>query len=628
MLMKKFERLKSNFINKSSICGGIFLIVTVLIITAFCVCSKYLTIINGMPTIVDGTLDMGQSDGWTVLPGEWEYYYNKWLISDNLLDAQPDGVIDMPDVWTGKTTLDGHILPRDGYGSFRLKIKNVKPGSEILVFANNYDGAYRTYINGVLNVEYGIMSKEISETKSNGRAERYLPYEVGQDETLDVIIEISNNNEGGMHYAFYLRSDFTSNQIYTGDQISFIVFGILVALFLMSIVVNCIYKEQKMWSLVCLLLLFVLMFIFSIDIYSLFCLSSKSFAYNGIAEIFYALAFVAVIVFIYHLYQMGIIKKPNKWLVGIFAFINVACILSFYLLFGYKERAVSVFIQLFLAALLYFPIAKAATEKIKYAKSYLIILLGIILLIGANLLDMIEFVIIGTESYASGIILVITFVISVMNFVRIADKNKEALQAEVYKRKLVTIKNEVLREQIKPHFVFNSLSAVRSVYHKSLDEGDVAVEKFASHLRAIVDADSKPMIRLDDEIDNILNYVGLVELGLNKSINLMLDIESYDIYLPILSLQPFVENAIKHSGVIYQEDGYILIKTEDAGKETIITIEDNGCGFDCKKVGENSVGLRNAIERIKFTLNTDAIIDSTIGKGTIIKIFVPKGDAK
>ena len=136
------------------------------------------------------------------------------------------------------------------------------------------------------------------------------------------------------------------------------------------------------------------------------------------------------------------------------------------------------------------------------------------------------------------------------------------------------------------------------------------------------------MIRLDDEIDNILNYVGLVELGLNKSINLMLDIESYDIYLPILSLQPFVENAIKHSGVIYQEDGYILIKTEDAGKETIITIEDNGCGFDCKKVGENSVGLRNAIERIKFTLNTDAIIDSTIGKGTIIKIFVPKGDAK
>lgn len=212
-----------------------FTFVTALILVLTCLCSHLLPNIYKMPTIENAHLDMTDREDWVVLPGEWEYYYEKWIITDNIADAQPDGMLSMPDVWTGKVTKSGQKLPRTGYGSFRLIVENVESGLEVLVFANNYDGAYRTYINGVLNVEYGVMSKDAKGTKSNGRAENYYPYKVAEGETLDVVVEISDNNEGGMHYAFYLRSDFKTNQIMIGDQLSMVVLGIMLAMLLVNV---------------------------------------------------------------------------------------------------------------------------------------------------------------------------------------------------------------------------------------------------------------------------------------------------------------------------------------------------------------------------------------------------------
>lgn len=603
-----------------------FTFVTALILVLTCLCSHLLPNIYKMPKIENAHLDMSGREDWVVLPGEWEYFYDKWIVTDNIVDAVPDGTLKMPDVWTGKTTNDGRVLPRDGYGSFRLIVENVKPGLEILVFANNYDGAYRTYINGVLNVEYGIMSKEKDGAKSNGRAEQYYPYRVGEGERLVVVVETSNNNEGGMHYAFYLRSDFKANQVYVGDQISLVVLGILFALFFISIILAIIYKKQdRQWSLSLLLLFFVLMYIFSIDILALFSLSLNTLSYNCIAEVFYTISVVTIILFMVHLYNNGMLAKPKKVVVAVFSVLNVLCMIAFYMLSGYKERIIPVLIQIMLMSLLYFPIFKAASKKVKFANAHAVILFGLIFMIGSQLMDMLEFVIIGTESVGAGSMVVIMLAIFTMNTIRIADKNKQAIQSESYKRRLAEMKNTVLKEQIKPHFVFNCLSAVQATYHDSLALGDEAITEFATHLRSIVDADTKPYVGLDEEITNVVNYVKLVELSKSKPINLLLDIDNYDIMVPIFSIQPFVENSIKHSGIVDSEDGYVCITLTDVdAKKFEITIEDNGCGFDESSISATSVGLSNAVERIKIMLGTDVKICSQPQKGTRITIIIPK----
>lgn len=165
------------------------------------------------------------------------------------------------------------------------------------------------------------------------------------------------------------------------------------------------------------------------------------------------------------------------------------------------------------------------------------------------------------------------------------------------------------------------------MYHASLDKGDEAISEFASHLRTLVDADHKTSVGLDEEVNNVINYVRLVELSKGNCINLLLDIGNYDVKVPVLSLQPFVENAIKYSGIVDDPDGYVLIKADDDGDDNvIITIEDNGCGFDLNEVKPTSVGLRNARERICFITGFEVAVDTKPGCGTKVTITVPKED--
>ncbi len=109
----------------------------------------------------------------------------------------------------------------------------------------------------------------------------------------------------------------------------------------------------------------------------------------------------------------------------------------------------------------------------------------------------------------------------------------------------------------------------------------------------------------------------------NREIDLLLDLETSDFFIPPLSLEPFIENAIKYSKIENKEGGYIQLCTSRNEKFIIITIEDNGVGFDLSSIKENSVGLKNAKERLKLVLDAETIIESEIGKGTKINIRIP-----
>lgn len=91
--------------------------------------------------------------------------------------------------------------------------------------------------------------------------------------------------------------------------------------------------------------------------------------------------------------------------------------------------------------------------------------------------------------------------------------------------------------------------------------------------------------------------------------------------MPILSLEPLVENAIKYSQANLKSDGYILIastRTEDGN--VVITIKDNGLGFDIADIKESSKGIMNSKLRLEMGLNAKATFNSKLGVGTEITI--------
>lgn len=124
----------------------------------------------------------------------------------------------------------------------------------------------------------------------------------------------------------------------------------------------------------------------------------------------------------------------------------------------------------------------------------------------------------------------------------------------------------------------------------------------------------------------------LKKMRMGKRLNVVYDLKAEDFQIVPLSIQPLVENAIRHG--IYQrgrQGGTVTVRTESLFEYDLITVEDNGVGFDYQKVrdeverGErDSIGLDNVIFRLKKQLNADVVINSELGVGTVITVRVPR----
>ena len=201
---------------------------------------------------------------------------------------------------------------------------------------------------------------------------------------------------------------------------------------------------------------------------------------------------------------------------------------------------------------------------------------------------------------------------------------KSANRAEIYKSDLEALQTKILREQINPHFFFNVLNHIKVIYRKSPEEGDRAIDLLSKHLRANVAASDVYLVPLSTELENITYYLELASLGYERKPNVIFNVENYDFDVPTLSLQPFVENAIRYSQITSREGGYIEISSEEMEHEYILKIIDNGVGFDVNSIKTKSQGIKNASDRFKLLLNADVQITSKAGEGTTVTIKIPK----
>ncbi|MEG2688589.1 MAG: hypothetical protein RSA24_05420, partial [Clostridia bacterium] len=123
---------------------------------------------------------------------------------------------------------------------------------------------------------------------------------------------------------------------------------------------------------------------------------------------------------------------------------------------------------------------------------------------------------------------------------------------------------------------------------------------------------------------NINNYCALESMRVGYDIPLLFDNEIIDFDVPILSLQPLVENAIKYSKIYEKENGYIQIASYETTDSIIVEVRDNGIGFDPSTVTAKSTGIKNITERFKFMMNATVSTKSEVDVGTTVKIEIPK----
>ena len=183
--------------------------------------------------------------------------------------------------------------------------------------------------------------------------------------------------------------------------------------------------------------------------------------------------------------------------------------------------------------------------------------------------------------------------------------------------------------QIQPHFMYNSLTSIIYLCDKDAIKTKNALIDFSKYLRQNVDAISKVgLVSIKDELAHTKVYLSLEKLRFDDDLTVEFDIRDEDFDLPVLTVQPMVENAVKH-GINASENGcgtvYITtVEEEDFHK---IIIRDDGAGFDPKALNilDNShVGIANVRKRLEDECKGTLIINSEPDKGTECTILIPK----
>ncbi len=186
--------------------------------------------------------------------------------------------------------------------------------------------------------------------------------------------------------------------------------------------------------------------------------------------------------------------------------------------------------------------------------------------------------------------------------------------------------------QIQPHFLYNSLSVIAFLCKKDPQLASDATNTFAEYLRENMNfADKSNPIPFSEELGHIKSYVWLEKLRFGDRVKIEYDINCTDFSVPALSVQPIVENAIKHGVCKTKNGGTVTISSAEMDKFYTVIVADTGVGFDADRITDDDrhhIGIESSRFRIEEMLGGMLKIKSEKGIGTTVTITIPKEKKK
>ena len=198
----------------------------------------------------------------------------------------------------------------------------------------------------------------------------------------------------------------------------------------------------------------------------------------------------------------------------------------------------------------------------------------------------------------------------------LASKQEEAANLRV----------QLMLSQIKPHFIYNALTVIQRLCVKNPKMAQETVAEFATYLRGNLESlDRKVPVYFEKELEHVQCYLSIEKKRFGDRVNVVYDIREEDFVIPALTLQPLVENAVKHGICKKEEGGTVWISTERKKDVVYVIVKDDGVGFEKSQAeGKEHVGMRNVESRLYSMCNGTLKIESTPGKGTIAVITLPQ----
>ena len=186
----------------------------------------------------------------------------------------------------------------------------------------------------------------------------------------------------------------------------------------------------------------------------------------------------------------------------------------------------------------------------------------------------------------------------------------------------------MMLSQIAPHFIYNTLSTIKEMCVIDPVMAQETIEEFSDYLRGNLESLSESeLIPFEMELNHLRSYLAIEKKRFGNRICIKYDIEIREFVLPSLTVQPIVENAIKHGICKKDGGGTVTIRTRQKFNIVYVIVEDNGIGFNLEeklKDERKHIGLANVKSRLKSMKDATLQIESEIGKGTIVTIVFPQ----
>lgn len=572
-----------------------------------------------------GVLDLNdwhiEDSGILSLNGEWDFYWNQLLTYEEINRKKPDLIVQVPDSWDNYR-LSEKPLPGLGVATYRLRVNSKHAKGELLAFKlRTISSAYRLYINDELVAGAGIVGRDAKEERGEYRPKTAV-FRV-PDNQFDIIIQVSNYHyaRGGLWDHLYLGNVEEIHEYdnrLTGGE-AFLI-GILLIIALFHFALFLLLRELR----------YPLLFVFialtgaiSVDTAGQLLLINPIIPFRYVITIWYsATGWMAyfLMLFMNDLFPSDFSRRTVKVytviiliLQGIYIFVDPIYYTKYAVVSNLNEVAA---ITLSLLIIL-FGKKKSYKHRILNAISILIVLIALAhdILYMTNRLREPE-----KELFYIGVVLSLSLQMII-----------QAQRIKIYFDNKVSAELLLLQAQIKPHFLYNTINTIISISRFDAERARNLLIDFSLYLRKGFNLkDSNQLVLLSDELELARAYIAIEKARFGKRLTVEFHIQEgmEALKVPMLILQPIIENAIIHGVLPKPEGGRVDISISREGRWLSFLVADNGQGIDqvspeaLLEEKERGIGLSNINLRLRKLYKRGLEIKSEVNKGTEVKWYI------
>lgn len=197
-------------------------------------------------------------------------------------------------------------------------------------------------------------------------------------------------------------------------------------------------------------------------------------------------------------------------------------------------------------------------------------------------------------------------------------------------RDLMKKQMQIMMSQIQPHFIYNTLGSISSLCIEDPKLAAEVTDQFSRYLRVnMAHMKDDQMVPFEKELEHTRTYLWIEQIRFADYLHIIYNITCTNFFIPPLTLQPIVENAVKHGITPKEEGGTVVIDVHETLDCFVIMVSDDGMGYDpdaLSRDGRLHVGIENVSKRLEILCEGKLEIESNIGVGTVVTVTIPKGE--